>query len=272
MNPVAFTIFGWPVRWYGILIALGLLIGIFIVTRLAKQRGLNEDHVWTVLLAAVPCAIIGARLYYVIFQWENYGFDLGKIVAVWHGGLAIHGGILGGILAVFLVCRHYRMSFGSMADCFAPALSLGQAIGRWGNYINGEAHGYATDLPWAIEVNGEMVHPTFLYESLWDLAVFFVTLFLFKRAKRNGNIFLWYLMLYSVGRFIVESFRTDSLMVGPLRQAQVISIVLFVVALVIYLGGRRKSAAEPETTNAVKHNPKGNRAKSERKKQKKQKK
>lgn len=237
MDPVAFTIFGWSVRWYGVLIAVALMIGISIAARLAKKRGFQEDHVWTVFLVTIPCAIIGARLYYVIFQWENYRFNLGEIVAVWHGGLAIHGAILGGIFAVFCVCRYYRMSFGSMADCFAPALSLGQAIGRWGNFINGEAHGYATNLPWAIEVNGEMVHPTFLYESLWDLVVFFVTLFLFQRVKRKGNVFLWYLMLYSVGRFIVEGFRTDSLMLGTLRQAQVISIVLFVAALAIYLWG-----------------------------------
>ena len=250
MDPVAFTVFGWSVRWYGVFIALALLIGILIATRLAKKRGLNEDHVWTVLLVTVPCAIIGARLYYVIFQWEHYRFDLGEIVAIWHGGLAIHGAILGGILAVFLVCRYYRMSFGSIADCFAPALALGQAIGRWGNFINGEAHGYATNLPWAIEVNGEMVHPTFLYESLWDLMVFFVTLFLFQRAKRNGNVFLWYLMLYSIGRFIVEGFRTDSLMIGPLRQAQGISIVLFVVALVIYLWGLWKQKGNSFNTPA----------------------
>lgn len=240
MDPVAFTVFGWPVRWYGILIALGLFCGIFIVTHLAKKRGLNEDHVWSVLLVTIPCAVIGARLYYVIFQWEYYGFDLGKIVAVWHGGLAIHGAILGGILAVFLTCRHYRMSFFTMADCIAPGLVLGQAIGRWGNFINGEAHGYATNVPWAIEVDGEMVHPTFLYESLWDLAIFFVTLYFFRKTKREGNVFLLYLMLYSLGRFVIEGFRTDSLMIGPLRQAQVISIVLFSIALALYLWRGRK--------------------------------
>ncbi|MDO4541699.1 MAG: prolipoprotein diacylglyceryl transferase [Bacillota bacterium] len=236
MDPVAFTVFGWSVRWYGILLTLGILAGIIVVTRLARKRGLNEDNIWTMILWAIPVCVLCSRIYYVIFQWEHYaGKGLGEILAIWHGGLAIHGTIIGGILTVIICCRYYKMNFFEVTDCFAPGLILGQAIGRWGNFANGEAHGTVTDLPWAINVDGAMVHPTFLYESLWDLGIFILLMALFKKDKERGNLILIYLMLYSVGRFFIEGLRTDSLMIGPLRQAQVISIVLFAIGLLIYL-------------------------------------
>lgn len=240
MNPVAFSFFGWPVRWYGIFISVGILLGILIAIRVARKRGLDEDTMWNILLWAIPVSVLSARLYYVIFEWQNYVGNFGEIFAVWHGGLAIHGAILGGILTVVLCCRHYKWDFFIVADCFAPGLILGQAIGRWGNFVNGEAHGYATNLPWAINVNGEMVHPTFLYESLWDIGIFILLVVLLKKDKEKGNLFLIYLMLYSVGRFFIEMLRTDSLMIGFLRQAQVISLVLFAAALVIYLWRKKK--------------------------------
>lgn len=246
MNPVAFTVFGWPVRWYGICLTLGILAGVIVATRLAKKRNLNDDHIWTMILWAIPVCVLCSRAYYVIFQWDYYAANPGEIIAIWHGGLAIHGSIIGGIITVFICCRYYKMNFLNVADCFAPALVLGQAIGRWGNFFNGEAHGTVTDLPWAINVDGAMVHPTFLYESLWDLAIFALLLFLFKKDKEKGNLIFIYLMLYSLGRFFIEALRTDSLMIGPLRQAQVISIALFAVGAICYLyrkyqTGKKKS-------------------------------
>lgn len=242
MNPVAFTVFGWPVRWYGICLTLGIIAGVIIATRLAKEREIDEDHIWTMILWAIPMSVIGSRIYYVIFQWPHYAGNLGEIFAIWHGGLAIHGTIIAGALTVIICCKYYKLDFFKVADCFAPALILGQAIGRWGNFFNQEAHGTVTNLPWAINVHGEMVHPTFLYESLWDLGIFIILMILFKKRRQEGNLILIYLMLYSVGRFFIEGLRTDSLMIGPLRQAQVISIVLFVGALLIYLYRQRRAA------------------------------
>lgn len=231
MDPIAFQIGPLTVRWYGLLIAASLCLGMFLFQHLAKRRGLDLDHIWTMILVAVPLAVIGARLYYVIFNWSYYAAQPAKIFAIWQGGLAIHGAIILGALGFLLCCRYYKDDFWDAADCAAPALILGQAIGRWGNYFNQEAYGYVTDVPWAIEIDGALHHPTFLYESLWDFMIFIVLLLLFKRTKKTGVIFLLYLALYSVGRFIIEGFRTDSLMLGPLRQAQIMSILLFVAAL-----------------------------------------
>lgn len=232
MDPVAFTIGSWPVYWYGVLISAALLIGVFLAQHFARVRGYDIDKLWSILLITIPCAVVGARLYYVFFSWELYADDPMKILQVWKGGLAVHGGILGGALAVYCCCRKYKMDFFGILDCIAPALALGQAIGRWGNYINGEAYGSVTELPWGISVPDDpyLHHPTFFYESLWDFALFIVLCVLFKKFKRTGNVACVYFIVYSVGRFFIEALRTDSLMIGPLRQAQMISLCLILVA------------------------------------------
>ncbi|HMM07426.1 MAG TPA: prolipoprotein diacylglyceryl transferase [Clostridiales bacterium] len=246
MNSVAFTIGSWPIHWYGILISAAFIIGVFLVQFLATKRGYDIDHLWTIFLLLIPCAVVGARLYYVIFSWDTgmYADDPLLIFQTWRGGLAIHGGLLAGILVIFIGCRKYQMDFFGVLDCFAPAVVLGQAIGRWGNYLNGEAYGSVTTLPWGIHVaaDQELHHPTFLYESLWDLLVFILLMALFKKSKRNGNVVLVYLIAYSVGRFFIEGLRMDSLMIGPLRQAQVLSVVLIVIAGAILLYRNRKAS------------------------------
>ncbi len=245
MNSVAFTIGTWPVYWYGILISAALLIGMFLAQRLAKSRGYDVDKLWSVLLLMVPAAVVGARLYYVLFRWDLYGGDPLTILKVWHGGLAVHGGILGGLLAILIGCKIWKLDFFGVLDCVAPALALGQAIGRWGNFFNGEAYGGVTSLPWGIHVAADpyLHHPTFLYESIWDFLLFLLLLAVFKRSKRTGNVACLYFMIYSVGRFFIESLRTDSLMIGPLKQAQVISVCLFVLAAVIFwLRNRKKES------------------------------
>lgn len=241
MNPVAFEIFGISVRWYGILISLGMLLGIFIAYFEAKRLGYNPDDIIDLALWAIPAALIGARLYYVIFQWEYYKGNVLKILNTREGGLAIHGGIIGGVLVGYLFTRIKKMPFWKTADIVAPSIALGQAIGRWGNFINGEAHGGPTNLPWGIIVDGVKVHPTFLYESLWDFGLFIFLILYRKNKKFDGEVFLLYGIIYSAGRFWIEGLRTDSLMFLGMRVAQLISILIIVFGLLLYYKMRRKS-------------------------------
>lgn len=236
MNPVAFEIFGLSIRWYGILISLGMILGAFVAMRRAKKENISEERILDLVLVAIPAAIIGARLYYVIFNWEYYGGDLLRILNTREGGLAIHGGVIAGITAGYFFCKYHKLSFRKLADICAPSIILGQAIGRWGNYINQEAFGRPTNLPWGIVVDGIKVHPTFLYESIWNFAVFFLLLRYDARKKFEGELLVLYGVLYSVGRFFIEGLRTDSLMVGPFRTAQVISILIILGgSFIIYL-------------------------------------
>lgn len=233
MDPIAFRIFGIDIAWYGILISLGILFGIAVATYRAKKEGLYNDVIMDMALIAVPAAIIGARAYYVIFSWDFYSKNPREILNIRQGGLAIHGAIIAGVLAGYLFCRYKKIGFWTLADICAPSIILGQAIGRWGNFVNQEAHGGPTNLPWGIEVNGVKVHPTFLYESLWNFGVFGFLLYYSKKKKYDGQIFILYLILYSIARYFIEGLRTDSLMFGPFRVAQLISIVSIVGAIII---------------------------------------
>lgn len=227
-------------RWYGLLIASAVLIGVALSQYLAKKRGVDPEKVgdmviWLVI-AAIPCA----RLYYVAFEWSSYASRPEDIIAIWKGGIAIHGAVLGGTLAAWIFARLNRLSFWQLSDIIAPSLILGQAIGRWGNFFNSEAFGGPTNLPWKLFIplsnrpagdrEFEYFHPTFLYESLWDLSVFGLLLSLFFWGQRNpgklrsGTLFLVYMIAYSTGRLWIEGLRTDSLMFGPLRMAQMVSL------------------------------------------------
>ncbi|OPJ56848.1 prolipoprotein diacylglyceryl transferase [Alkalithermobacter paradoxus] len=225
MNPVAFSILGVDIRWYGILISTGIILGILLAVKQGRKLDINEDKLIDLYLIAVPSAIVGARIYYVIFNWAYYKGDILKIINIRSGGLAIHGGIIGGVIAAYIYCKVNKIDFNTILDISAPSLILGQAIGRWGNFFNQEAYGRPTNLPWAITVDGVKVHPTFLYESLWNICLFLFLIRFRDKAKYRGQVFIYYAGIYSVGRFIVESFRIDSLMIGPLRTAQVISIL-----------------------------------------------
>lgn len=241
INPVAFTIFNIDIMWYGILIALGVIIGTLLALRESRRIGFRDEDLIDLLIIAIPAAIIGARLYYVIFQFEYYKDNLSQIFNIRGGGLAIHGGIILAVIVGFIYCKIRKVNFWQLADIIAPSLILGQAIGRWGNFINQEAYGRATNLPWGIMVNGAKVHPTFLYESLWNVVVFFFLIWYRRKSgRKDGEVFILYGILYSVGRFFVEGLRTDSLMLGELRVAQVVSIIIIAVLIVIMLK-RRKS-------------------------------
>lgn len=229
------------IRWYGLLIASAVLIGVTLSRYLAKYRGVKpeliESLVIWLVIAAIPCA----RLYYVLFEWRQYAQNPLLIFQIWKGGIAIHGAILGGLVAAVIFARLKRVSFWQLTDIVAPSLILGQAIGRWGNFFNSEAFGGPTNLPWKLFIPLERrppgyeqfayFHPTFLYESLWDLMVFGLLLALFfhvikiRPQLKLGTIFLVYWVGYGNGRFWIEGLRTDSLWIGPLRIAQIVSLV-----------------------------------------------
>jgi len=229
------------VRWYGFLIASAVLIGVNLSQALASRRGVNPELISDLAIWLVVAAIPSARLYYVLFQWQEYAQHPDQIIAIWKGGIAIHGAILGGLVASLIFARLKQVPFWQLADLVAPSLILGQAIGRWGNFFNSEAFGRPTDLPWKLFIprdrrplgyeGFEYFHPTFLYESLWNLMTFALLMTLFVRGLKGrinlkqGTLFLTYLAVYSCGRFWIEGLRTDSLMLGPLRIAQVISLV-----------------------------------------------
>ena len=234
-NPIAFTLFGLEVRWYGILIGLGFMLGILISYLRAPKMNIKPDHVLDFCIFMIPFSIIGARIYYVIFEWDYYAGDIKKMLDIRAGGLAIHGGLIVGIIVCILVCRYHKIKVFDMLDLMFPQVALGQAIGRWGNFFNSEAHGGPTDLPWGIMVDGVKVHPTFLYESIWCFLLFFFLLFVSRNRKFPGQIVLLYGILYSVERFFVESLRTDSLMIGPFKQAQVLSLFVIILCLSIYI-------------------------------------
>lgn len=248
-GPIIFEVGSFAIRWYGLLIASAVLIGVTLSQYLAKRRRVDPEllgdlAIWLVI-AAIPCA----RLYYVLFEWQEYSQRPGDIIAIWKGGIAIHGAIIGGTIAAIVFARLKRISFWQLADLVAPSLILGQAIGRWGNFFNSEAFGKPTDLPWKLYIapryrpleliNFDYFHPTFLYESVWNLGVFALLMYLFfwglKAAHRlkTGTLAAVYLIGYSLGRVWIEWLRTDSLMLGPLKVAQAVSLGAIALGLII---------------------------------------
>lgn len=246
MSAIAFTLGPLTVRWYGVLIVSGILLAVFIGSRLAKRCGIPFDSLLDLALVCVPLGLICARLYYVAFNWPYYSANPALIPAVWRGGLAIHGCILGGALGIWLMSRRQGIPFRLWADIIVPGLILAQAIGRWGNFFNQEAYGYETSLPWAMYIDGAWRHPTFLYESLWDIIGFGLLLTLWLRRPKAlqpiGSIAGCYLIYYSLGRFFIEHFRTDSLMLGPLRAAQLISLAGVALGLLMFWYSKRYPA------------------------------
>ncbi len=243
-NPIAFTVFNLDVRWYGLLIAAGILIAILIIYQRAPGHDINPEKTIDLILITLPLSIIGARLYYVISNWDYYQGDFNKIIDIRAGGLAIHGGLIVGFLMAVLLCSIWKIRPLNLLDLSVPAVALAQSIGRWGNYFNQEAYGIPTSLPWAIDVNGVMVHPTFLYESIWCFLLFLLLSFIDSRRSFEGQVFLLYGILYSLERFFVEWLRIDSLMIGSFRTAQVVSLIVFVTFTIAYIIRSRKANSQ----------------------------
>jgi phosphatidylglycerol:prolipoprotein diacylglycerol transferase len=243
-GPIAVQFGPITLRWYGILMATAMALGLWLAHRDARRRGLDAESLLKAAELALLGGLLGARLYYVLFNLDYYTQFPGKIIAVWEGGLAIHGGIIGGILVGGGYALVRRLPLATYLDIAAPSLALGQAIGRWGNFFNEEAFGTPTDLPWKLYISpahrpieyaqAEFFHPTFLYESLWDAVVFALLTWVFRTRVREapGALFLVYLGLYSCGRFFTEALRTDALMLGPIRVAQLVSVLGMAAALV----------------------------------------
>lgn len=269
-GPIIFEWGPFSIRWYGLLIASAVLMGVTLSQALASRRNINPDLLSDLAIWLVIAAIPSARLYYVLFQWQEYSQHPEQILAIWKGGIAIHGAVIGGVLAALIFARLQRVSFWQLADLVAPSLILGQAIGRWGNFFNSEAFGRPTDLPWKLYIPPERrppgfeeisyFHPTFLYESLWNLMVFAILIGLFfwglktKSKLRVGTLFLVYLIAYSCGRFWIEGLRMDSLMLGPLRIAQVVSLVQIVLGTLglVWLFGLRRCLPDVVATSGTK--------------------
>ncbi|GAB6257352.1 MULTISPECIES: prolipoprotein diacylglyceryl transferase [Peribacillus] len=263
LNPIAIDLGPIQVHWYGLIIGFGVLLGLIIALRESERRGLDKEIFTDMILFAVPIAIISARIYYVIFQWEYYSQNPGDIIKIWNGGIAIHGALIGSVLTAIVFAKVKKVSFWKLADIAAPSLLLGQAIGRWGNFMNQEAHGGEITrsflenmhLPEFIinqmYINGTYYHPTFLYESIWNILGVIILLSLRKVNLRRGELFLTYVIWYSIGRYYIEGLRTDSLMLtDSLRIAQVISIVLVAVAIALVVYRRVRGHADKRYLDA----------------------
>ncbi|WP_405102923.1 prolipoprotein diacylglyceryl transferase [Oceanobacillus sp. FSL H7-0719] len=286
LDRVMLEIGPFTIYWYGVIIASGALLGIYLAMREAERLGWKRDLIIDFVVFAIPIAIISARLFYVFFEFDRYvNGPLWKVIAIWEGGIAIHGAVFGGVLTAIIFSRVRNISFWKLADIIAPSLILGQAIGRWGNFMNQEAHGgpvseaaynnFLQYLPDFImnqmTIGGVMYHPTFLYESAWNILVFAFLILLRKYNLLRGEIFLNYLIFYSIGRFFIEGLRTDSLyIIEGLRTAQVVSVTLIVLAIILIIY-RRKSGAEtaryldlPERKKKKTHNKNAKKSKKKR--------
>ncbi|MBE6542350.1 MAG: prolipoprotein diacylglyceryl transferase [Ruminococcaceae bacterium] len=269
MDNVAFTIFGRDVAWYGILITVGMILAIVCGLRLAKIEGIKSDDLIDLALCVIICGVIGARAYYVIFTWDEYDYlvtnksffvnvykTIYNCIAVWEGGLAIYGGIIAGLVSSYVFARIKKIKFLKIFDILAACVLIGQIIGRWGNFINVEAYGAETTLPWRMGIlygaDGvwymeQYVHPTFLYESMWNLIGLIIILSIYKKKKTDGQIFCCYLIWYGFGRMLIEGLRTDSLMIGSLRVSQLVgaaSLLVGVVLMIVFLKKAKISKAE----------------------------
>lgn len=241
IDRVAFSIFGLDVYWYGIIIVAGILISAIFARREFERRGYKGDIIDDILFAILPIGVIGARIWYVIFEWDYYGAHPNEIIDIRGGGLAIQGGIIFGLIALYFFSKRRDIPMIDLTDILAPSLVFAQAVGRWGNFANAEAHGYPTDLPWGIIIDGVKVHPTFFYESLGDFLIF---LFLINYRKKNpakGFISGIYFLAYGIVRFFVEGLRTDSLYVFGLRTAQLVSIVFMIVGIALLIYAKKEN-------------------------------
>lgn len=236
-----FSIGPFSINYYGLIIACGLLLAVIYASKRSKQFGIKDDHILDAVLCVTPFAILCARLYYCVFEWDNYASDPISVLYIWQGGLAIYGGVLGAVLGIIVFCRVKKIKLGALLDLVALGFLIGQSLGRWGNFFNREAFGAATDTFLRMGLFNkytgqyEFYHPTFLYESLWNAAGFVLLHFLSKKRRYDGQIALGYVAWYGLGRALIEGLRVDSLYWGPFRVSQVLAAVSCVAAVAVLL-------------------------------------
>lgn len=258
LNKIAFAIGKLEIRWYGIFVTLGMVIAVLYTFYRARKKNVSTDDLLDLSLFTIFFGVIGARLYYVITYG---GYTFWEIFQIWNGGLAIYGGIIGGILAIYGVCRYKKLNFLGMIDCIGPGVMIAQAIGRWGNFFNGEAHGGIVEEGSALyflrmglypnELTSGMayVHPTFLYESLWNVVGFLLINLFYKKKRFDGEIAFWYLAWYGFGRMLIEGLRTDSLMIGPFRISQLVGLLCFLGCGTLAVWGRIRTYKKKQATS-----------------------
>ncbi|MFD1466163.1 prolipoprotein diacylglyceryl transferase [Lapidilactobacillus mulanensis] len=250
LNPIAFSLGNLHVRWYGVIITLGVVVAVFLSMREARPRGIDPDDVIDLIFWMLPIGLIGARLYYVIFEWSYYSQNPGDIIKIWNGGLAIYGGLIAAVIVLLVFCYHRFIPTWLLLDVLAPTVLLAQAIGRWGNFMNQEAFGAKTTLGFLqslhlpefiitqMNISGAYRQPTFLYESVWSLLGVILLLSLRHRTHlfKQGEVFLSYITWYAVGRAVIEGMRTDSLyLFANIRVSQLLSAILIVAAIAIII-------------------------------------
>lgn len=249
MNPEIVNLFGISIRWYSVLILCGIMLAFFLANKESKKFNLPDEFIFDMGFWVVIFGILGARIYYVIFNFSNYSDNLLDIFKVWEGGLAIHGGIIFGLITLLIYCKIKKVKPLRITDIVAPSLIIAQAIGRWGNFFNSEAHGPVTTLANlkslfipdfiinGMYIDGVYYHPTFLYESLWCILGFIILLLVRKFYKylKSGQLTCVYLVWYGIGRLLIESLRTDSLMIGSFKVAQLVSLFMIVIGLIFFI-------------------------------------
>ena len=259
-TPTALVAFGLTIHWYGVIIAAGMALAVALACARERRMGLPRETAVDLALLGIPAAIVCARLYYVLFSWEAYAKEPIRALYIWEGGMAIYGGIIGGVLAGFFYARRKRLPFLKLADLAAPSIALGQAVGRWGNFVNQEAYGRAVGHDWQrhfpigvlIQADGQWHYATFFYESAWCFLIVAALLFAERkgRFRRDGELFGTYVFLYALERALVEGLRIDSLYLGPVRVSQLLSLVaLLACAAVTLLRNAKKQ--RPAVTLAL---------------------
>jgi phosphatidylglycerol:prolipoprotein diacylglycerol transferase len=247
MNPILIQIGKFPIYWYSVILLIGFTLGFFILLHLGEKKGWKQDFIYDYACYLIPICLIGARLYYVIFNLDYYASSPISIIKVWEGGLAIHGGIIAGTIFTYFYAKKNKIKFLELTDILVISLIVGQILGRWGNFFNGEAYGPKTTYTFltslhlpdfiikGMHINGTYYHPTFLYESMWNFLGLIILVILYKKTKKNGIRTSFYLIWYGIGRMLIESLRQDSLMIGSVKVAQLVSLIMIIIGISILL-------------------------------------